>query len=219
MADLINRITMLAERLLLTVGYPGIFLVVFIENFFGPLPSPPVLPLGGIMAARGTLNFFGVWMAAVMGALAGALALYAVGRWADERLVRRMIRRYGPWLRLSEERLDWALGRFRRYGVGVIIVGRLFPVSRNLVSLTAGMSRLPVPKFLLATAAISTPSIGIWVYGGYALGENWPQVLGFIARFEVLILLTIGAAGIIGLALLFRRLRRGQGSTPASITP
>ncbi len=198
MAEIINRITLVAQQVLGTAGYPGIFLVVFAENFLGPIPMPPILPLSGMMAARGTLNFFGVWAAAVAGALAGALALYAVGAWADERFIRGLIRRYGKWMRLTEASLDRALGMFKQYGAPVIIVGRLFPVARNAVSLTAGMSRLPIPQFLLYTALISTPSIGIWVYGGYALGENWRDVLRLISQYERILIPVI----VIGVTLI-----------------
>lgn len=208
LAELINQITLLGERALYVLGYPGIFLVVFIENFVGPLPMPPVLPLSGMMAARGALNFFGVWFAAVAGALAGALALYAVGVWADERVVRQIIRRYGRWLRLSEANFDRTLGLFQRYGAPAIIVGRLLPVMRNLVSLTAGMSRVPLPTFIGCTLVVSTPSIGIWVYGGYLLGENWRDILRLITVFEPVILAAIGVGLMIAVMLLVWQLKR-----------
>jgi membrane protein DedA with SNARE-associated domain len=208
LAELINQITLLGERALYLLGYPGIFLVVFVENFVGPLPMPPVLPLSGIMAARGSLNFFGVWFAAVAGALAGALALYAFGVWVDERVVRQLIRRYGRWLRLSEANFDRALRLFQRYGAPAIIVGRLLPVMRNLVSLTAGMSRVPLPRFIFCTLVVSGPTIGLWVYGGYLLGENWRDLLRLITVFEPVIVVGIGVAlTTAALFLLFRLIR------------
>lgn len=206
LAELINQITLLGERALYLLGYPGIFLVVFIENFVGPLPMPPVLPLSGMMAARGTLSFFGVWFAAVAGALAGALALYAVGVWADERVVRQMIRRYGRWLHLTEANFDRALGLFQRYGAPAIILGRLLPVMRNLVSLTAGMSRVPLPTFIGCTLVVSTPTIGLWVYGGYLLGENWRDILRLITVFEPVILAGVGLGLAVAVLILVRKL-------------
>lgn len=190
-AETLNQIILLGQALLLAVGYPGIFFVVFIENFVGPLPMPPILPLSGMLAAQGKMSFVGVWITAVAGALFGALALYGVGAWVDERVIRTMIRRYGHRVRLSEAQLDQALALFQRYGGGAILIGRTIPILRNMVSLTAGMSHMPVPRFLFYTALISTPSIGVWVYGGYALGENWRSVLNLFSRFEPLIIIVI----------------------------
>jgi len=200
-AETLNQITLLGQALLLAVGYPGIFFVVFIENFLGPIPMPPILPLSGMLAAQGKMSFLGVWIAAVAGAMVGALALYAVGTWVDERVIRAMIRRYGQRIHLSEAQLDRALALFQRYGAGAILIGRTIPVLRNMVSLTAGMSHMSVPRFLFYTALISTPSIGIWVYGGYALGENWPLILKLFSRFEPLIIVLVG---IILIAIGFR---------------
>ena len=206
-AETINQITILAQALLLAIGYPGVFLIVFVENFLGPLPMPPILPLSGMLAADGKMNLFGVWLAAVTGALAGALALYAVGMWVDERVIRKLIRRYGRYGRLSEEHLDRALVLFSRYGGVAIVVGRMIPVLRNMVSLTAGMSHLPIPRFLFYTMLISAPTIAIWVYGGYALGENWQVVLTLIGRLEPLVILLIAMSTVAGVCVAAWRWR------------
>lgn len=211
MADTLNQITLLGQAILLAVGYPGIFLVVFIENFVGPIPMPPILPLSGMLAGQGKMNFFAVWLTAVAGALAGALALYGVGMWVDERVIRSFIRRYGWRIRFSEAQLDQSLLLFNRYGGAAIVVGRMVPVLRNAVSLTSGMSRLPVHRFLFYTALISTPTIGIWVYAGYVLGENWQVVLDVIARYEVLIVI-IAVIGF-GIAFLLLGKRRRKEAT------
>lgn len=200
MIETLNQIVGILQNALSDIGYPGIFLLVVIENFVGPLPMPPILPLSGMLAAQGKMNFFAVWFSAVLGALVGALALYALGVWLDERLIRRLIRRYGHYLRLSEATLDRSLDLFRRYGGGAIVVGRLIPVLRNMVSLAAGMSRMPVPRFLFFTALISTPSIGLWVYGGFLLGEQWASILKVLGRTEGLLLI-LGVLLITALSL------------------
>jgi membrane protein DedA with SNARE-associated domain len=206
-AETLNQIVGILQNTLSGIGYPGIFFLVFIENFVGPLPMPPILPLSGMLAAQGKMSFFAVWMSAVLGALVGALALYALGTWLDERLMRSLIRRYGHYLRLTEAGLDRSLALFRQYGGAAIVICRLVPVLRNAVSLTAGMSRMPLTRFVFFTALISTPSIGLWVYGGYLLGEHWGSILAVMGRFEVLIPILISILLGAALILIVRRVR------------
>jgi membrane protein DedA with SNARE-associated domain len=188
MAELINKIAMLVEGLILAVGYPGIFLVMILENIFPPMPSDPLIPFAGILVARDELSFIGVWIAAILGAIAGSLLLYAVGKWANEWAVRGIVRKYGRYLTISETELDRALDLFNRYGAPMVFFGRVIPVLRSVVSLAAGMSGMPLPKFLVFTTLSSAMVSGAWIAVGYVLGENWVVLLDLVELFEPLLI-------------------------------
>jgi membrane protein DedA with SNARE-associated domain len=92
----------------------------------------------------------------------------------------------------------------------VIVFGRLVPVMRSVISLTAGMCRMPILPFALFTTLSSAFAMAFWIGLGYLLGENWRVLLTLVDRFEPLILFGIGAAVIGGIILLARRLMRGR---------
>jgi membrane protein DedA with SNARE-associated domain len=210
LAELINRIAEFIQSLIVLIGYPGIFLMQFGENVFPPIPTDTMLPFSGVVAASGRLNVMVVWAVAVLGSLTGSLVLYGLGAWADERVVRNLVRRYGRFAGISDEGISKATSWFNRYGVPVIFFGRLVPVMRSVISLTAGMSRTPLPLFVTFTALSSACAMAFWIGIGYLLGENWRVILGLVDRFEPFILVGIGLALTIGVLLLVRRFIRGR---------
>src|SRR5689334_9806116 len=107
----------------------------FIENVFPPFPTDTMLPFSGVVAASGRLHIVGVWLAAVTGSLIGSLVLYLVGKWADDRVVRNLVGRYGRFMGISEDGMTKAMAWFNRYGAPVIVFGRLLPVMRSVISL------------------------------------------------------------------------------------
>ncbi|RMG77715.1 MAG: DedA family protein [Chloroflexi bacterium] len=217
MADLINRIAEWIEAIVLAIGYPGVFLVMLIENVFPPVPTDPLLPFVGILVADGKMNYFLAWLMAVSGALVGSLMLYAVGAWANEPIVRGVIRRYGQYIGVQETALDRVLAGFNKYGAGMIFFGRAIPVLRSAISITAGVSRMNLPKFLFFSGLNSLLVTGFWLTVGVALGENWRVVLDWIERFElpIIIILVIGG-GIWAIRWWVKRRRMAgvEGETP-----
>lgn len=206
MAEIINRIAAFVQSVIVAIGYPGIFTMQFIENVFPPFPTDTMLPFSGVVAASGRLHIVGVWLAAVLGSLTGSLVLYAVGKWADQRVVRNFIGRHGRFVGLSDDGVDKAVAWFNRYGAPVIVFGRLLPVMRSVISLTAGMCRMPVLPFAFFTTLSSAGAMAFWIGIGYLLGENWRVILTVVDEFEPFILLGLGIAVTVGLLLLVRRI-------------
>jgi membrane protein DedA with SNARE-associated domain len=206
MAELINRIAEIIQTLIATVGYPGIFAMQFAENVFPPIPTDTLLPFSGVVAASGRLNIVVVWLSAVMGSVTGSLVLYGLGAWVDERAVHKLVGRYGRFMGINENSMSRAMEWFRHYGAPVVFFGRLVPVMRSVISLTAGMSRMRLPIFLIFTTLSSACAQGFWIGIGYVLGENWRMILGVIDQFEPLIIIVLGAAVVVGLLFLFRRI-------------
>jgi membrane protein DedA with SNARE-associated domain len=179
---------MIIEQIILAMGLPGITIVMFAENLFPPIPSELVMPFAGFVVGQGKASFLPVWAAGTFGAVLGAVVLYYIGRWADEPIVRRFVRRFGKWFLLSEADLDRVLLAFARHGEAIVFFGRLIPIVRSLISLPAGMQRMPMGKFLLFTTLGAAIWTAVLTAAGVILGANWDQVLDIVRRYEQLTL-------------------------------
>lgn len=211
MAELFEQFGLLVQQLVAAIGYPGIFLAALLETVFPPLPSELIMPFSGFQVARGDLTFLGAVLAGTLGAVAGAIPMYFIGVWADEHLIRRFVRRYGRYLDISESDLDRVLGVFHKYGEAVVFFGRLIPLVRTLISIPAGMDRMPLPRFLGFTFVGAFIWTGVLTYAGVLLGENWEDILILIDSYQGL-MIALMVAGLVALAVFLvvrhRRSRR-----------
>ena len=187
------------------LGYLGLALLLVAENLFPPIPSEVVLPLAGFLVGRGDLNLWGALFAATTGSVLGAVALYSLGRWGG----RRLVLRYGSWLRVDEDRLDRAEGWFRHYGDVLVLFARVVPIARSIVSIPAGTAKMPLTRFVVLTAIGSAIWNALLIVAGTILGANWSMVQDWIGSYSnvVLILAAVGA----GAYLILRHLRRSEG--------
>lgn len=209
MAELFARAGELIQQLVSLLGYPGIALASLLETVFPPLPSELIMPFSGFQVARGDLTFVGVVLAGTLGAVLGAIPMYYLGRWADEAIVRRFLRRYGRYIGVSEADLDRALRVFDRYGEAVVFFGRLIPLIRTLISIPAGMQRMPLPRFLIFTTLGTAIWSGVLAYAGFLMGENWEQILTFMDTYEtVMIVLAVVVAVALVAFLIVRHFRQ-----------
>jgi membrane protein DedA with SNARE-associated domain len=187
------------------LGYLGLALLLIAENLFPPIPSEVVLPLAGFLVGRGDLNLWGALTAATFGSVAGAVVLYGLGRWGG----RRLVLRYGKWLRVDEEGLRRAEGWFGRYGDWIVLVARVVPVARSIVSVPAGTAKMPLPRFVVLTTVGSAAWNGFLIGAGVALGANWRVVQNWVGSYSEGVLV-FGTAAV-ALFLLLRHFRRGKG--------
>lgn len=187
------------------LGYLGLALLLVAENLFPPIPSEVVLPLAGFLVGQGDLNFWGALVAATVGSVVGAFVLYALGRWGG----RRLVLRYGSWLRVDKESLDRAEGWFRRYGDALVLLARVVPLARSIVSIPAGTAEMPLVRFVALTSIGSAIWNALLIGAGVALGANWEVVQNWVGSYSnvVLILAAVGAAAY----LLLRHFRRSKG--------
>jgi membrane protein DedA with SNARE-associated domain len=217
MAEVMEQVRLWIEQIILLLGYPGIALVMLVENIFPPIPSELVMPFAGFLTVDGRLNLPLAIVAGTSGSVLGAVVLYYIGRWADEPIVRRFLRRYGRWIMVSEADLDRVLGTFDRYGQPIVFFGRLIPIIRSLISVPAGMHRMPVGRFLLFTLLGSLIWTSLLTYAGVLLGENWPRILDFTKQYERLTLFIVLAAVVIFLAIRLYRNQRDSRTERSSI--
>ena len=134
-------------------GYFGIALLMFAENLFPPIPSELIMPFAGFVAARGDLHPVGVVAAGVTGSLLGAIPWYLAGRWLGGERLKRLADRHGRWLTASRQDLQRAEDWFNRYGWLAVLLGRLVPAVRTLISIPAGATRMPLPTFMICSAS------------------------------------------------------------------
>lgn len=186
------------------LGYIGLSLLLVAENLFPPIPSEVVLPLAGFLVGRGDLSLWGAIFAATFGSVAGALLLYGLGRWGG----RRLVLRYGKWLRVDEGGLKEAEGWFQRYGDWVVLFARVVPVARSIVSIPAGTMKMPVLRFVLLTTVGSAVWNAILIGAGVVLGANWQAVSGWMGSYSEVVL--IAGAVAVAVFLLLRHFRNGD---------
>jgi membrane protein DedA with SNARE-associated domain len=188
------------------MGYLGVFLLMFAENIFPPIPSELIMPFAGFVAARGELHPGGVVLTGMLGSLAGALPWYGLGRFFGGERVRRLAARHGRWLTVSEAEVARAEGWFQAYGRWAVLLGRLVPGVRTLISVPAGIAHMSVGPFILWTALGTAVWTALLTAAGYILAENYERVavildpaakivLGLLVVLYLYRLMTARAAG------------------------
>lgn len=162
-----------------TWGLVFVFVFMTIESSFIPFPSEVVMIPAGFLAARGELGPFGPFAAlaiavvvGVLGSLAGAYANYFLAM----RLGRPFLERHGKWFFLSPESLARACEIFNRYGAATTFVCRMIPAIRQLISIPAGISRMPLGSFTLFTALGAGVWTAILAAAGFAIGRSTADV-------------------------------------------
>lgn len=123
-------------------SYPGIVFLMLLENVFPPIPSELIVPLAGFYTTQGKLTFIGVVVAGTIGAVAGAIVLYYIGRSIGAERLRSWCDAHGRWVGLSRADLDKSDDWFNRHGARTVLLGRLVPGVRSLISIPAGVSGL-----------------------------------------------------------------------------
>ncbi len=182
-------------------GALGVALLMALENLFPPIPSELILPFAGFLVGRGELGFLPALVASTAGSLFGALILYALGRWGG----RKLILRYGRFLRVKEADLDRAEGWFDKYDEWVVLFGRMVPGVRSVVSIPAGMLRTPFLRFVLLTTAGSAAWNTLLLGAGWYLGENWQQIEGFVGSVSNFVLVLVAVALVATVIWWWRR--------------
>jgi membrane protein DedA with SNARE-associated domain len=171
-----------------SLGYLGIGLLMFLENLFPPIPSELIMPLAGFNIAMGKMEFVPTIAVGVLGTVIGALPWYYLGQQMGEDRIKKLADRHGKWLQISAKDIDRAKHWFDRYGERAVLMGRLVPGVRTLISLPAGMADMPMFTFLIYSTIGTTFWISLLTYGGYILGDRYTEIEHWLAPVSKIIL-------------------------------
>lgn len=195
MSDLLGDMSEWATTVMDALGYPGLAFLVALENVFPPIPSEIILPLAGFNSSQGSMNVFLAILFATIGSVAGALILYYVGYAFTETRVRIMVRKYGKWLGFREADIDTANIWFARYGGWAVALCRVVPIVRSLISIPAGLRKMPLATFIIFTAGGSLVWNTLLITAGYILGDNWDHVEEYVSYLQYVVILIVLAVG------------------------
>ncbi|RST21529.1 DedA family protein, partial [Streptomyces sp. WAC04770] len=195
-----------ATGLVETFGGPGAGFAIALENLFPPLPSEIILPLTGFAVAQGVLSLVSALFWTTLGSVVGAVALYGLGAvFGRERM-------HALWAKLPLVKAsdlvrteEW----FARHGTKAVLLGRMVPVFRSLISVPAGVERMPLPVFVALTTAGSLVWNTVLVLAGYWLGDSWDVVGTYVGIMSKVVL---GAAVLAVTWYVVTRLRGRKGS-------
>ena len=198
------------EELILSImnqfGYIGVLLLIAIENVFPPIPSEVILLFGGFMTTYTELNVIGMILFSTLGSLIGAIVLYYVGKILNkERLKKIVSGKVGKILRLKNEDIETADHWFDTKGNKTVFFCRFIPIVRSLISIPAGMSEMPMLKFLIYTTFGSLIWNTVLVVIGNRVGENWTSILDILDKYSHIVLVLLIIIAIVCVYLFYSK--------------
>lgn len=178
----------------LVVGWPDIYsylallLALMVVNLLPPVPAEMVIPFSATLFDDPTLSLPIAIAMATLGLVAGTLPLYCLGRSLGEQRFKAFLDRHQRWLAVTPRDIDRSGRWFSRYGVWLVLAGRLIPGMRSVVSIPAGFHAMPLPRFLLCTTLGSAIWASILVLAGHWLSHALPGITA-----PIILLIFLGA--------------------------
>ena len=183
-------------RLIDQTGYVGIFLLMFLETIFPPIPSEVIMPVAGVRAAQGPLSLWGVIASGTAGAMLGNLFWYALARVIGMRRFRPFIEKYGRWLTMDWPDVEKAERLFGRFGGIIVSLGRLLPTIRSVISIPAGLLSMRLRSFLIWSTLGTVAWTALLASAGWGLGRAFRDIDKVLGPLSTAVILTIVAAYI-----------------------
>ena len=197
------------------IGAPGAGIAIALENLFPPLPSEIILPMAGLAASRGSFTLFEALVWTTAGSVVGAFALYGLGAALGIQRLRALVDRM-PLLKVQD--VDRTVAWFARHGGKAVFFGRMLPIFRSLISIPAGITRMPLWRFGLLTLAGSLIWNSVFVLSGYFLGEQWHIVEEYAGILQYVVIAAAAGALVWFTVVRVRQLRR-EGAPGAAGAP
>ena len=173
-------------------GYLGVFFLILIENVFPPIPSEVILLFSGFFSTYTNLSVLYMIVASTLGSFLGAIILYYIGKiFNKERLKKIVNGRLGKILFLKENDIDKADEWFDNKGNKSVFFCRFVPIVRSLISIPAGMSEMPMGKFIIYTICGSMIWNTVLICLGYRLGSNWEYVLTILDKYQIIVIVIL----------------------------
>lgn len=192
-------------------GYLGVFLLIAVENIFPPIPSEVILTFGGFMTTYTSLNVVLVIVFATLGSVVGAIVLYYIGKILNkDRLIKIVNGKIGKVLRLKAGDIEKADNWFDTKGQLTVFFCRFVPIVRSLISIPAGMSEMPMKKFLLYTTLGSAIWNTVLVVLGSIMGDNWDSIVSFMEEYSHIALILLVILFIVAVIYFYTKRMRKQ---------
>ena len=198
-------------------GYFALFILAIAESALIPIPSEVTFGFAGALATSAVtghaqFSILGIIVVGVVGSLIGSVIAYEIGR----TLGRAIVDRWGKWILLTHGDLDAAERWFARYGAASVLIGRVLPVVRTVISLPAGVAEMKRGPFAILTVIGSAVWIGLLTVLGYAAGSNWTRVSHDFHLLQNPMIVLIVLALAWGFWHRVRTVRRYNADTPSS---
>ncbi|MGP4075827.1 DedA family protein [Halobacillus sp. K22] len=186
-------------------GYAGIFIMMAVENIFPPIPSEVILPFSGFMTQAANLSIAGVIVVSTTGSLAGAVVLYGIGSLMDVEKLESLVERHGHRLRIKKEDVQRVESWFHRYGIWAVLLGRMVPLIRSLISLPAGMANMKLSLFLLFTILGTMVWNTILILVGALMGESWNEISRLLEVYSTITYVGLGTGCALLMFIIIRK--------------
>jgi membrane protein DedA with SNARE-associated domain len=193
------------------IGPAGAGAAIALENLFPPMPSEVILPLAGFTASQGDFTLAEALIWTTVGSVVGAIVLYFVGQLIGRR------RMYWIWDHLPLTKtsdLERTEAWFARHGRKAVFFGRMVPIFRSLISVPAGIERMPVWQFLALTTAGSAIWNTIFVLSGYFLGEQYHRVEEYAGALQLAVIAAVLLAVCVWIVMRVRAVTRARRTAP-----
>lgn len=192
MSDLAANLSQWVADALYFFGYPGVAVLVALGYLHLPVPTVLVLPLSGFLIGQGRFSFVPVLVASTVGGGVASLIMYLPGLWVGEENLRRLVRRFGRFVFVQESDLNKASKMFDRHGGKAVLIGHLVPGVSALISVLAGLKRMPIHRrflfyTILGTALWNGALIGL----GWILGAEWTLVKEYASIVKYVVLAAV----------------------------
>jgi membrane protein DedA with SNARE-associated domain len=203
----VKQIIDFIQHIVLSMGYPGLFVLIMLESTLVPIPSELVMPFAGYLAHTGEFSLPVILVINSVAALVGSGLCYWIGKAGGKPLLMR----YGKFIGVRKKDIEKTESYFARHGKATILISRFLPVIRHIISIPAGIARMPLPAFFLQTFIGATIWGTVLILIGYELGEQGIRFAEKLKHVDLLVGLGIVALLLaLGIRFVLRR-RREQG--------
>ena len=185
--DLLAQVSSFIVNIISTLGYPAITVLMALESACIPIPSEIIMPFSGYLVFAEKFSFLSVIIWGTIGNLIGSIIAYSVGFYGG----RPLIEKYGKYILISNHDLNLAEKWFKKYGNISVLFSRMLPVIRTFISLPAGITKMPLGKFVFYTFSGSLPWSFVLTYAGVIMEENWSDVEIYFRKFDWLIAILV----------------------------
>jgi membrane protein DedA with SNARE-associated domain len=213
-APVLDQVAHTIQDFIQSAGYPGLFLMIVLESTMVPVPSLLVMPFAGWLAHKGVYSLPAILAINGAGALTGSLLSYWLGAAGGKPLLLK----YGKYVFLKPEDLKKTEEFFAKHGAWTVFIARFVPVARHLISIPAGVARMPLHKFILQTFLGAMMWGGGLMVFGYVMADNWEAIAKSAKKVDMVIavLIVLTAAFIVFRWIRKRRAAQRAGSATAT---